>query len=173
MSAFDIHKGPTTGLVELRSKTDVAVFLKRMIDYYSFNVAKYADLLGDLMRSESKKQQSPPKQKSKKAQQRTFSKEGFTILTEESSPGALELITLKIHDELKEKLAQVEGARKRFDSLNELPENAAYVLYLREGLPSVLIVKTHAQAGAPFSFNVDFKVEKWVLSTPVPRLQSK
>ncbi|MEM3670466.1 MAG: hypothetical protein QW767_01805 [Thermoprotei archaeon] len=158
MSAFEIYKGPATGLVELRQKRDVEIFLKMIVDYYSFNVTKYADLLGELMRQPKNDGTS----KRRPAKSPAVPKGVFTMIKGEQNPAALELMVLKIHEELKEKLSRAQQAQKTFESSTDTPENADFRLVLRDGVPLVLVTNPARNAATPFTLDMEFKVSKWV-----------
>jgi DNA replication initiation complex subunit (GINS family) len=143
-----------TGVIRFYSLADVRRYMKELLDEYQREYDKSSNIIGSLLRSDGGKSMEVIMSKG-------WTKVGSLILNmADSEKGAMEVV-FQIVNEMKPRIAKTEQVLRSFDSIEALPipENATFLLYLRDGVPERLIVDTVETKPQKFLFNGKFKTE--------------
>lgn len=160
-----------TGLLKFYSQQEVVKYMKDVAEYYQKESEKYGDKLGGMLRAGPGE---PPKEEKKKEEKKKEDKKGdqkqkgpggwmrmgTLLLNPVASGPAMTEVMYQIHEEFKQKLARVNEAIKSFEmnASTMVPQNAAFQLYVRNGVPERVIVDVQEEKKAAFSFDAKFRV---------------
>jgi hypothetical protein len=123
-----------TGIRRFASVRDLRTFLKQLMDSYQKEYDKVSSLTGDLLREED--------MEADKARSKGWLKAGNLFANKVDPTRAGLDVMLQVMKEAKPKIASLETSLKAFEQIESLqiPEDAALIIYLREGVPERLIV---------------------------------
>jgi hypothetical protein len=143
-----------SGVLRFYSLADVRRYMKELLDTYQREYDKSSNIIGSLLRSDGGKSMEVIMSKG-------WTKVGSLFLNvADSEKGAMEVV-FQIVSEMKPRLAKTEQVLRSFDSIEgfPIPDDATFLLYLRDGVPERLIVDTVETKPQKFLFNARFKTE--------------
>jgi hypothetical protein len=146
--------------------------MRDVAEYYQKEAEKYGDKLGGMLRpgpgesapKEEKKQDKGDKKNDQKGKPSGggggWVKMGTLMLNNHNSGPATTEVMYQIHEDLKQKLARTNEALKSFEqnASTLIPQNAIFMLYVRNGVPERLIVEAEEAKKAVFNFDGRFRV---------------
>lgn len=156
----------STGLIKFYSQAEVVKYMKEIADFYQKESEKYGDKLGSMLRGsgeapkEEKKQDKGDKKPEQKKMGGGWVKMGSLMLNTSNSGPATTEVMYQIHEDLKQKLARTNEALKSFETnVNTLaPQNAAFQLYVKNGVPERVIVEVEEAKKVAFNYESRFRV---------------
>jgi hypothetical protein len=143
-----------SGVLRFYSLNDVRRYMKELLNTYQREYDKSSNIIGSLLRTDGGKSMEVIMSKG-------WTKVGNLFLNvADSEKGAMEVV-FQIVNEMKPRLAKTEQVLRSFDSIEGLPipDDATFLLYLRDGVPERLIVDTVETKPQKFLFNGTFKTE--------------
>ncbi len=152
------------------SQAEITKYLKDVAEYYQKEAEKYGDKLGGMLRpgagesapKEEKKQDKGDKKGDQKGKPSGggWVKMGSLMLNTANSGPATTEVMYQIHEDLKQKLARTNEALKSFEqnASTLIPQNAIFMLYVRNGVPERIIVEAEEAKKAVFNFDGKFRV---------------
>ncbi|MBI4257387.1 MAG: hypothetical protein HY619_00375 [Thaumarchaeota archaeon] len=164
-----------SGLKRFYSIDQIRSYINGLSEFYENEASRYGDWLGDLLRKappveteapEKEKKPKLPKGKSKvpkgapKPTSKGWIKIGsIQVNTNEPTTGSAEVL-FEVLEEFKLKHSKAKEALQSLDNLTNIsiPENASYLLYVKEGLVERLIVDVQKTKPTKFDFTANFAV---------------
>lgn len=141
-----------SGVLRFHSLTDIRKYLKELLNTYQREYDKSSNIIASMLRSEDQKGMEVIMSKG-------WAKVGsmFVNVTDPEK-GGIEIV-FQIVNELKPRVAKTEEALKTFESVEGLPipDDATFLLYLRDGVPERIVVDTKHTKPAEFSFSGRFR----------------
>jgi hypothetical protein len=154
------------------SQTEITKYMKELSEYYQKEAEKYGDKLGTMLRpgpGDSSPKEGKPEKADKgekksdpkhKASAGGWVKMGSMLLNTASPGTATTEVMYQLHEDLKQKLAKTNEALKSFEqnASTLIPQNATFMLYMRNGVPERVIVEAEEVKTATFNFDGKFRV---------------
>lgn len=143
-----------TGVLRFYSLTDVRRYLKELLDTYQREYDRSSNVIGSLLRTDEGKSMQVIMSKG-------WTKVGNLFINAADSEKAAMEVVFQIVSEMKPRLAKTEQVLRSFDSIEGLPipDDATFLLYLRDGVPERVIVDTVETKPQKFLFNARFRTE--------------
>ena len=152
------------------TQAEITKYLKDVAEYYQKEAEKYGDKLGGMLRpgpgepapKEEKKQDKGDKKGDQKGKPSGggWVKMGSLMLNTANSGPATTEVMYQIHEDLKQKLARTNEALKSFEqnASTLIPQNAVFMLYVRNGVAERIIVEAEEAKKVVFNFDGKFRV---------------
>lgn len=143
-----------TGVLRFYSLTDVRRYLKELLDTYQREYDRSSNVIGSLLRTDEGKSMQVIMSKG-------WTKVGNLFINAADSEKAAMEVVFQIVSEMKPRLAKTEQVLRSFDSIEGLPipDDATFLLYLRDGVPERVIFDTVETKPQKFLFNARFRTE--------------
>ncbi|MBI2185036.1 MAG: hypothetical protein HYU39_08780 [Thaumarchaeota archaeon] len=155
-----------SGLKRFYSVDQIRSYIQSLSRCYQGEATRYGDWLGDLLRKTQQNEAdkaadkpSPPKGGSKPVSKGWVKMGSMQINTKEPLVASAEVL-FDVLDEFKLKLSRAEEALKSLADITNLsvPEDASYILCMKDGLVERLIVDTGTAMPSKFNFTAKFTV---------------
>ena len=140
-----------SGLVRFYELEDMRRYIKGLLDTYQREYDRSSNVIGSMLRDKTKNGQEV-------IQSRGWTKVGDVVVNSlEPGRGSMEII-FQLLNELKPRIAKTEEMLKSFDLVENLPipEDATFLLSLRNGVPERIIIDSTVKRPEKYSFAAAF-----------------
>lgn len=142
----------TSGVLRFYSMEDIRKYIKVLLDSYQREYDRSSNVIGGMLRDKTKNAQEV-------IQSRGWSKVGEVFVNSiEPGRGNMEVI-FQLLNEMKPRIAKTEEVLRAFDVVENLsaPEDATFLLFLRNGIPERIIVDSTVKRPEKFGYKAILK----------------